>query len=88
MDEDTREILKSIGELDTKVEAFIASQTQICKAAHAQMAEHHKTMFGNGQKGLCSRLQDLEGKVNLVWLGVVALVGTVFKVAWDVISTK
>lgn len=42
---------------------------------------HDKTLYGNGQPGLCKRLNDLESKIMLSskWaIGIVATMSTVF----------
>jgi len=85
---DTQMILDRIADIDKKLGEFTSAQTQMCKAAQASRDEHHKTLYGNGARGLNARVQDVESKVGMIWLGVVGFIGVVFKFVWDAITTR
>ena len=65
-------IAERIGhKVETRMETFIASQKTLCEAHHSKTAEHHKTLFGNGQPGLKDSVTKLNTKMNII-----AILGT------------
>jgi hypothetical protein len=66
-----------------------SSQSELCKQACKQRDVHDKILFGNGQPGICQRVQsmedsmpkelktrlrELENKVSYIWFGLIAFI--------------
>lgn len=60
----TREQLNEVADLvaskvSLRLETYIAGQDARCAAHHTATAEHHKSLYGNGQPGIVSQIQRL-----------------------------
>lgn len=86
-DKDIQEIREALHDIRSELREWRAGQAEVCKAAAIQRAEHHKTLYCTGT-GLAYKVQELEGKVALVWLGVVGFLGMIGKYIWDMISSR
>lgn len=82
--EELAEMRKEQGALLTEFRSFISGQEERCKNAVTQRDGHHRTLYGeDGTQGLTARVQTIEERMNLVWLGVLGLVAW----AWQFISS-
>ena len=65
-DKQAEVIIREIGEMRADMAAFQARLEERCSAATQRRMEHHEVLFGNGNPGLKSRLQEAEGRIHSV----------------------
>lgn len=67
-DEQQMELLagKIAGRLESKMDQYIAAQTERCQHRQTIIAEHHRALFGNGTPGLKARMDKQAG-----WLCII-----------------
>lgn len=85
-DKDIQDIRDALNDIRSELREWRAAQAEICKAAACQREDHQKTLYGSGN-GLAYRVQEVESKVSMIWLGVVGFIGMLGKVLWDMIAT-
>ena len=86
-DKDIQDIRDALNDIRSELREWRAAQAEICKAAASQRHDHQATLYGQGT-GLAYRVQEVESKVGLIWLGVVGFVGMAAKVVWDMITVQ